>query len=49
MEKAVPFRALLVDLLKLLSIDCRGYRGVVRERDLSIKQDKECAEPAGSS
>src|SRR5262249_426583 len=42
-EKAVPFPSAARRPLNRL------YTGVVHERDLSIKQDEECAEPAGGS
>jgi hypothetical protein len=47
-EKAVPLPSAARRLLNLLLTEGWGYRrGVVHERDRSIKEDKKCGEPAG--
>ncbi len=46
-EKAVPFPSAARRLLNLLSTEGGDTQGVVHERELSIKEDKKCGEPAG--
>jgi hypothetical protein len=46
-ERAMPFPSAARRLLNLLSTEGGDTEGVDHERDLSIKEGKKCAEPAG--